>query len=43
MQGVRINIAIIDLKKIISIKLRLEEHNFTKADINEKNKEAKQI
>ena len=41
MNGNRIIVAIKDLKKMISIKL--EEQVFTKVDIKEKNKEAKQI
>ena len=41
MNGNRIIVAIKDLKKMISIKL--EEQVFTKLDIKEKNKEAKQI
>ena len=43
MNGNKIIVAIKDLKKIISIKFKLEEQIFTKVDIKEKNKEAKQI
>ena len=41
--GNKIILAIKDLIKIISISVKLEEHNFTKVDIKEKNKEAKHI
>ena len=41
--GFNLNEIIYVLKKIISIKLKLEEQIFTKVDIKEKNKEAKQI
>ena len=43
MKGNRIIVAIRDLIKIISIKFKFEEHNLTNVDINEKNKEAKQM
>ena len=38
MNGKRIIVAIKDLKKIISIKFKLEEQIFTKVDIKEKKK-----
>lgn len=41
--GKRIIVAIKDLKKMISIKFKLEEQIFTKVDIKEKKKDAKQI
>ena len=43
MNGSRIIAAIKDLKKMISIKFKLEEQIFTKVDIKEKKKDAKQI
>ncbi len=43
MQCIKINMLITDLKKMISIKFILVEHNLTEADISEKNNEAKQI
>ena len=41
--GNKIIVAIKDLKNIISTRFKLEEHNFTKVDINEKNSDAKQM
>ena len=43
MKGNKIIVAIMDLKKIISIKFKFVEHNLTLADIKEKNNDAKQI
>ena len=42
-KGIKIKVAVRDLKKIISINPRFDEVNFTKADIRVKKKEAKQI